>query len=248
MNEAKTDAAQTDSFAGYAVPAGRYAARRVRGPKYFATLGIWVLSLMAGMMILALVDTQVTDVPTRYVCPPDCGRPPTGLPVATNPRFTAPGGEFSVSYPAPGASYTVTTEPNGVTAQWTAGDGGTLRLFSQPAQGRNSRQIAEELLESGFPDARIAYKLPNATVGFHRGYGEVADFQLLGASSKSDRLRIIVIVAVKNDLALVAAAVGPLRVFTPSFGPGPPSPANLQIAQDMGKYVNSFQWRDDPLR
>jgi len=248
MTEPRVDAVQPDSFQGYAVPAGRYTARRVRGPKYVATLGVWVLVLIAGMMILALVDNQVTDVPTRYVCPPDCGRPPTGLPVATNPRFTAPGGEFSVSYPAPGAAYDVTTESNGVTANWTAGDGGTLRLFSRPAQGRDSKQIAKELLQDGFPDAATAYELPNATVGFRRGYGEVADFQPLGASSKSDRLRIIVIVAVKNNLALVAAAVGPLRVFTPSFGPGPPSPANLQIAQDMGKYVNSFSWRGDPPR
>ena len=247
MTDPKVDVAQKDSFEGYAVPAGRYTARRLRSPKYFATLGVWVLALTAGMMILAVVDTQVTDVPTRYVCPPDCGRPPTGLPVATNPRFTAPGGEFSVSYPAPGAAYTVTTKPNGVTAQWTAGDGGTLRLFSQPARGRNSKQIAEELLQDGFPDARTAYQLPNATVGFHVGYGEVADFQPLGASN-TDRLRIIIIVAVKNDLALVAAASGPLRVFTPNFGPGPPSPANLQIAQDMGKYVNSFTWRGDPPR
>jgi len=247
MSEAESVEAPTDSFEGYAVPPGRYSALRARGPKYFATLGIWVLVLMAGMMILALVDTRVPDVPTRYVCPPDCGRPPTGLPVATNPRFTAPGGEFSVSYPAPGAAYTVTTEPNGVTAEWTAGDGGILRLFSQPAEGRNSKQIAEQLLQAGFPDARTAYQLPNATVGFHVGYGEVADFLPLG-SSGTDPLRIIIIVAIKNDLALIAAAEGPLRVFTPSFGPGPPSPANLQIAQDMGKYVNSFTWRGDPPR
>ncbi len=247
MTDPKIEVAQSNSFEGYAVPPGRYSARRVRDPKYFATLGIWVLVLLAGMMILALVDNQVTDVPTRYVCPPDCGRPPTGLPVATNPRFTAPGGEFSVSYPAPGAAYTVTTQPNGVIAQWNAGDGGTLRLFSQPAQGRNAKEIAEGLLQDGFPDAQTAYELPNATVGFRSGYGEVADFQPLGAAN-TNRTRIIVIVAIKNDLALVAAAAGPFREFTPSFGPGPPSPANLQIAQDMGKYVNSFAWRGDPPR
>ena len=28
----------------------------------------------------------------------------------------------------------------------------------------------------------------------------------------------------------------------------PIPPANLQIAQDMGKYVNSFMWRGDPPR
>jgi hypothetical protein len=200
------------------------------------------------MMILALVDSRVDDAATRYACPPDCGRPPIGMPVATNPRFAAADGSFSVSYPVPGAAYDVTIEPDGVIADWTGGDGGTMRLFSRPANGRDAKQIAEELLQSGFPDARTAYELPNATVGFHLGYGEVADFQPVGAVSASGRLRVIVIVAVKDDLALVAAAHGPFREFTPSFGPGPPSPANLQIAQDMGKYVNSFRWRGDPLR
>jgi len=248
MTEPRTEVAQGDSFTGYAVPPGRYTADRGRGPKYFLTLGIWALILAAGMMILSFVDSRVSTVPSRYICPPDCGRPPTGLPVAVNPRFTAPGGEFSVSYPVPGAAYDVTLEPNGVTAEWTAGDGGTLRLFSQPAQGRNAQQIAEALLQDGFPDAKVAYELPNASVGYHLGFGEVADFQPLAASSQSDLLRVIIIVAVKNDLALVAAAEGPFRAFTPAFGPGPPSPANLQIAQDMGKYVNSFSWRGDPPR
>ena len=158
-----------ESFDGYAVPRGRYIANRERGPKYLWTLGLLVLILTAGMMVLALVDSRVADVPNRYICPPDCGRPPTGLPVAINPRFTSPGGEFSVSYPAHGAAYDVEIEPNGITAEWTAGDGGTLRLFSQPAAGRDSEQIARELLEDGFHDAQMAYRLPNATVGYHPG-------------------------------------------------------------------------------
>lgn len=235
-------------FEGYAVPRSRYTADPDRGPKYFVTLGVWAIILAVGLMALSLVDVRVPDLPTRYVCPPDCGRPPTGLPVATNPRFTAPDGSFSVSYPTPGAAYDVVLEPDGVTAELNAGDGGTLRLFSQPAQGRDARQVAGELMRDAFPDAKVAYELPNAMVGYQPGYGVAADFQPLAASSQSDLLRVIVVVAVKNDLALVAAAVGPFRQFTPSSGPGPPSPANLQIAQDMGKYVNSFSWRGDSPR
>jgi hypothetical protein len=245
---AQSNPAETESFEGYAVPAGRYTASPGRGPRYFLTLGVWALVLATGLMVLSFIDTRVSDVPTRYICPPDCGRPPTGLPVATNPRFTAADGAFSVSYPAPSAAYEVNLEPNGVTAVLTAGDGGTLRLFSQPALGRSAEQIAKSLMQEGFPDAQFAYELPNATVGYQRGYGEVANFQPLAASQASDLLRVIVVVAVKNDLALIAAAQGPFRQFTPGFGPGPPSPANLQIAQDMGKYVNSFSWRGDPPR
>lgn len=236
------------SFEGYALPHGRYRARRSRGPRYFLTLGVWVIALVVAMMILTLIDTKVVDTPVRYVCPPDCGRPPTGLPVATNPRFTAPNGSFSVSYPAPGAAYGVTIEPNGVTAEWMAGDGGTLRLFSRPAEGRDSRQVIEEVMGDAFPNAVIDYELPNATVGYQNGYGEVADFQPLGSANVADALRVIAVGAIKDDLALIAVAAGPYREFTPGFGPGPPSPANLEIAQDMGKYVNSFAWRGDPPR
>jgi hypothetical protein len=55
-------------------------------------------------------------------------------------------------------------------------------------------------------------------------------------------------VAVKNDLALVGAAIGPYRKFAPGDGPGVPSGANLELAQDLGKYVNSFLWKGDPPR
>ena len=199
---------------------------------------------MFALLVLTLIDNQIEDAPV-YLCPPDCGRPPTGLPVSTNPRFTAPGGEFSLSYPAPGATYEVTTDSTGVTAKWTAGDGGTLRLFGTPAVGGDARGVVEQFIADAFPDAVVAYELPNATVGFELGYGVVADFM---PEKRSDPLRIIVIAAVKNDLALVAAAEGPFREFRPGFGPGPPSAANLQIAQDMGKYVDSFSWRGDPPR
>jgi hypothetical protein len=61
-------------------------------------------------------------------------------------------------------------------------------------------------------------------------------------------MRVIVMVAIKDDLALIAGAVGPYRAFGPDFGSGKPSAANLQLALDMGKYVNSFSWRGDPAR
>lgn len=239
---------EVDSFTGYAVPAGPYRARRQRGPAYFVTLGIWVVVLVVTMMALSVVATQISQSPVKYHCPPDCGRPPTGLPVATNPRFFASDGSFSVSYPAPGTAYDVKTDDSGVTAELNIGDGGTLRLFSQPAEGRDAKTVATDLLGEMYPDAVTSYELPNAILGYEPGYGEVADDWPKGTATDDDHLRILIVVAVKNDLALVAGAVGPFHQFGPDDGPGPPSPANLFIAKDMGKYVNSFMWRGDPPR
>ncbi|KDE99738.1 hypothetical protein Y900_012535 [Mycolicibacterium aromaticivorans JS19b1 = JCM 16368] len=243
-----SDPDAADSFTGYAVPAGNYRARRQRGPGYFVTIGLWVIVLVTAMMALSVVATRITPTATTYHCPPDCGRPPTGLPVAINPRYFAPDGSFSVSYPSPGTAYDVTIEPNGVRAELNVGDGGTLRLFSEPAKGRHARQVANDLLNQIFPDAVTSYELPNAILGYQPGYGEVADDWPKGTAIDSQHQRIIIIVAVKNDLALVAGAVGPFHQFGPDDGPGPPSAANLDIAKDMGKYVNSFMWRGDPPR
>ncbi|OBG98976.1 hypothetical protein A5698_11000 [Mycobacterium sp. E136] len=238
----------TNFFPGYAVPAGTYAAPAPRRTSRKRLVLTWFAAIAVLAAALVGVSALLAKPPVRYVCPPDCGRPPTGTPVSINPRFTAPDGTFSVSYPAPESAYRVSTKPNGVTAELLAGDGGTLQLFSEPAAGRSARDIAKSLVKKTFPDTRTAYEIPNAMVGYQSGYGEVADCWPQGANSSYMRMRVLVMAAVKDDLALVAAAVGPYHQFGPDFGFGKPSGANLQIALDMGKYVNSFSWRGDPPR
>lgn len=239
---------QPNYFPGYAVPAGTYESTT---PHRTSRTRL-VLTLLAAIVVIAAVLVGVSAAmekpPVRYMCPPDCGEPPMGTPVEINPRFTAADGSFSVSYPAEGSAYNVTTEPNGVTAEFVAGDGGTLQLFSEPAANRSPQQIAKALVAETFPDTRTAYEIPNAMVGYEPGYGEIADCWPQGANSSYLRMRVVVMVAVKDELALVAAAVGPFRQFGPDFGFGKPSGANVQIALDMGKYVNSFSWRGDPAR
>lgn len=234
------------TFDGVAGPPGRYTARGAARPRYLVTLGPLALALGLAVAGGAVWDGIVADE-TTYACPPDCGRPPNSVPVAGLPRFAAPDGAFSVSYPAPGSAYQVSTGVDGVTARMTVGDRGVLRLFGEPARGREARQVVEQLLARQFPHAELAYQLPNAMVGYQPGYGVVATFAQPGLATRSD-VRVAVIAAVKNDLALVALATGPFRRFSPDFGPGPPSAANVEIAIDMGKYVESFSWRGDPPR
>ena len=233
---------------GYSVPPGVYRAAAVHRASYTRVLGTWCGSMAVPAAALVGIAALVTQLPVKYQCPPKCGRPPIGATISTNPRFTAPGGEFSVSYPAEGSAYTITTTAQGVTARYVAGDTGTMQLFSQPAGNRTPQEIATALIKKSFPDARTAYVIPNAMVGYQPGYGEVADSWPQGTNSSYVQMRIMVLVAVKDELALIAYAVGPYHQFGPTFGPGPPSGANLELAQDFGKYVNSFEWRGDPTR
>ena len=235
-------------YPGYALPEANYLAPRIHRPRFGWLLGRWGIPVVAVAVTLGAVALVLTPKIAHYMCPPECGKPPTGIPVMALPRFTSPDGAFSVAYPAPGPYYSVDTGKSGVTATLTAGDGGVLQLFSERADGRSAKDIGLAILKRTYPDSKVAYDIPNAMVGYQPGHGVLADDWPQSASAKYSRLRILVMTAVKNDIALVAFATGPYHAFGPDFGPGQPSAANLQIAQDMGKYVNSFQWSGDPGR
>lgn len=236
----------TTQYDGVAVPPGRYTARGAPRARYRSTLGLFALGLAVAMVVLGVWDRLVTDAGVLR-CPPDCGRPPNSVPVADLPRHEALGGAFSVGYPAQGTPYDVTTAPDGVTARYTAGDGGVMRLYGEPAKSRVARGVVTDVIAAKFPNATVAYELPNAMLGYQLGYGVIVDFQRPELSARFP-LRAVIVAAVKNDVALVATAEGPFRRFSPDFGPGPPSSANLELAMDMGRYVESFKWKGDPPR
>ncbi|MFN8072245.1 MAG: zinc ribbon domain-containing protein [Mycobacterium sp.] len=234
------------TYPGYAMPAGNYIAPALPRPRYGWLLSRWGIAITAAAVVFGAAALALTPKIAHFMCPPDCGKPPTGTPVMALPRFEAPDGSFSVAYPSPGSAYTVKTTDAGVTATYTGGDGGVLQLFSEPAKGRSAKDIVAALVKRTYPDAKVAYEIPNAMVGYQPGYGELVDDWPQGGSYS--RVRVLVMAAVKNDVALVAFATGPYHAFGPEFGPGLPSGANLEIAGDMAKYVNSFRWKGDSAR
>lgn len=215
---------------------------------YAGVLGWLAAGLAVAVAVGVVVSVRITPAPQRFVCPPDCGRPPLGTPVETNPRFSADDGAFSVAYPGKGSAYDVTFDPgglNGVELKYTGGDTGTLTLFGESANGRTAKQIVRQLLDDRYPGAAVDYDIPNASVGYEPGYGVVADVFPTGSSATYTQVRVMIMGAVKHDYALIAAAVGPYHRFGPDYGNGHPSAANLELAMDMGKYVNSFRWHGD---
>ena len=233
---------------GRAVPAASYVSPPARHISHARLSTIFGVAAVIVVAVSAALSLWLTPPRPDYVCPPDCGRPPLGSPFTFNPRFTSADGQFSVTYPGPRTAYVATLQPDGVVLDLQAGDGGTLHLFGEPARGRTPRQIADDVLTSTYPDAAPDYDIPNAQVGYQLGYGVVADVYPADTSGTYSRLRVLIMVAVKNDYALIAAAAGPYHQFSPDFGSGHPSGANFMLAMDMAKYVNSFTWRGDPPR
>jgi hypothetical protein len=142
----------------------------------------------------------------------------------------------------------VTFDPpgiKGVQLKYVGGDTGLVTLFGEQASERSPEQITQQILNSKYPGAVVDYEIPNASVGYQPGYGVVADVYPRATSSGYTRLRVIIMAAVRHDYALIAMASGPYHKFSPSYGTGHPSGANLEVAMDMGKYVNSFRWNGD---
>ncbi len=222
------------------------ARRPARAPR--RVLGAMAAGVCAAVALAVVASMLMSPGIAPYRCPPDCGAPPLGTPVETNPRFSAVDGSFSVSYPGKGSAYKATFNPdglNGIVLNYLGGDTGTLALFGEPARDRTPQEIARDLINEKYPDATIAYEIPNASVGYQPGYGVAADEYPESSNGRFARLRILVMVAVKHDYALIAAAVGPYHRFSPDYGSGLPSGANLELAMDIGKYVNSFRWAGD---
>jgi hypothetical protein len=204
-------------------------------------LSVGAVVTAAGGIVVAVWATPEI---AAYQCPPDCGRPPIAEPIESYPRYFSKDGVFSVQYPGPGTAYEATLNEDGVSLKFTGGDTGTMEFFGMPADGKTPKEIVEYLISQKFPDATTDYEIPNAMVGYEPGYGVVVDVYPNDARNAFARTRLLIMASVRYDYALVAAAIGPYHEFTREFGPGHPSGVNLQLAMDMGKYVNSFRWHE----
>ena len=251
-------------FPGYAVPGGAYAAPLLRDTSRTRLLLSVGTALAVAVAVIGAIAVKVTPAPVRYACPPDCGRPPIGppvgdvpgqaaavepkpepsaplVPVHSYPRFTSADGKFSVAY-FPSAK--VTKSSDGVVLRYPGLFDGEIRLFETPARNRTPMQIVTDYIAQRYPNAQSDYEIPNAMVGYEPGYGEVDDFSPDNPYATYKQGRLLVMVAVKNGLALVAAAEGPKEKFTPKNS-GHPSGVNLMIAQALGNSVNSFTWNEE---
>ncbi len=186
-------------------------------------------------------SVTINDLRGPQVAPQSAGEltPYAAPPVQSHKVFRAPDGSFSVAY-IDGAK----VAKNGVS--WKAEDGVAM-FYSTPSYDLTPRQIARQLLEQDVPNATLAYEIPNARVGYQAGYGEIDDFVPHSGTGSFEPQRVLIMVAVKNGLALVVEASGPRKVPGKNEA-GHATGANFELAGWLGYFVNSFRWNGDPPR
>lgn len=234
------------AWQGYAVPVSPAAVPKPKHSSHLKVVGLLVLvgAIVAGAIVG--VSVALTPGTKTYVCPPDCGAPPHGAPLANQPTFNGPGGAYSFEY-LDGGKLTVSKDRTGVTIVHPHGPT-TMKIFGADAQGRTAQQVAHDLITSSYPDAQQAYVIPNAFVGYRPGYGEVDDVQLQGGQAAYSHARLVVMVAVNDGVAMVATAIGPYEAATPDTT-GHPTGLGLLVATFLlDPVINSIRWRGDPPR
>jgi hypothetical protein len=157
-------------------------------------------------------------------------------PVESFQRWTRADYAWSVAHPE-GAKLM----QNGVS--WSDFDGQVV-LFSVPARSQSARDIAKQFADADMAGGQVVYELPNATLGYQAGYGEVDEVVRQTANGQFVKVRALFMVAVKDDLALAVEALGPYA----EDSWGHPSGVGFNLAYTLGYYVNSFMWRGDPPR
>lgn len=236
------------AWQGYAVPLQRPAA--VPKPKHSSHLKVIGLLVLVGALVAGVVvgvSAWMTPATKNYVCPPDCGSPPHGAPLANQPTFTGPSDAYSFEYSDGGGNFAVTKDSTGVTVVVPHGPT-TMKIFGASAQGRTAQQVAHDVISASYPDARQAYVVPDAFVGYRLGYGEVDDVQLQGGQASYSHARLVVMVAVNNDVAVVATAIGPFEPATPATTGHPSGLGLLAATFLLDPIINTVRWRGDPPR
>ena len=106
-----------------------------------------------------------------------------------------------------------------------------------------SRSLSAPVVAQAAPGAQLIYQVPGAMLGYEPGFGQAYDVQAASSSGSTTTVRMIVIAAVKNGVAVVAIAVGPrLDPVGPSSPEwdGHPSPADVAIAYQVDSVINTI--------
>jgi hypothetical protein len=210
---------------------------------------VGLLIVVGGFLVIAKIATP--SKAKAADCPPTCPQPPVGDPVEALPKFTAKDRSFSVQYYPANSRVEVKTSGSSITEKISpsTGEDSTIVLLGEQAQGRTAEQVVSDLVAKAFPDAQRAYVIPNATVGYQTGYGEIEDAYPQTTTGDYSHQRIIVMAAVKHDYALIAVAGGPYHEFSQNgLTDGHASGANVFVAFLLDRLINSFSWKGDPPR
>lgn len=227
-------------------------------PPRRANVLIWGLAggalLAFAVTLAALAVLLRTAAPGgRTICPGDCAPPPRSPALSAPHTYTSRALGWSVDYYDPEAalagSFGVThQDDNSIT--WTLvgkryPGNWPITFTGEKAAGRSAQAVGDQLQRASFPDAQPVYTIPGSELGYSDGYGQVYDITFSQAAGQSQRARLVIMVAVRGDVAVELVAIGAYVPNTPANFPHP-NPASTNIVIFFSPLANNVRWPGEP--
>ncbi len=228
------------SAAGYPVAPPSAVPRRLQGHRL-----LYVLVSVIGCVAVILVAITVLLRPSKPTCGLTRYQPPSGPPVAAQHVYTSSQYHYTIGYydsqgggiPQP----QVSTDGNNLVLSY--GTLGALRFTAVPPNGQTPEQVATAFVDSLGVNAQEIYQLPNAQVGYQIGYGAAWDIVPQSGSGSGGLTRLIVQVAQRGNLDILAVCEGPFVRFSPNgTNDGHPSPADTPVALLADEPIDAVAW------
>jgi len=211
---------------------------------WLMALAILILAVI-GLAILGAAQTPINTKCTGLSCTVPG---PRAHALAPPTRYTSSAYGFSLDY---STSNVTPSDMNDHSISWDAqlNDGSevTWTFSGTNPNGRDAHQIVDDTQSSNFVDATPAYTIPGADVGYTPGYGNVYDLSVAPNGGASVHDRLIIIAAIKGNVAVVFVGLGPFRKTDPQTDDHPnPAETPLINLGDVDLSLKSVIWPGDP--
>jgi hypothetical protein len=210
--------------------------------------GLLALSLLVVSGILVLVVFLLRPPPPKH-CPRlfVCGGPVAKGAVHNGRIYTSSEFGFKVEY---GPDSGTQTSATGIIVSYTGNrsyEQGQVEIVGLPAGGASAWDVVNSVAQQVAPYSTQEYEVPNPYIGGVPAVGEAYDVEENGSSNSSGLDRLIVLAAVRGDLAIAVVDMGPYWQFSSSNSTemglnDHPSPADQYAALFADPLVNSVAW------
>ena len=213
-------------------------------------LGPWrVFLALLSVMGVASVALVVTSVVLQPPPPKPChylfrcgGGPTAGGLVTSGTQYSNTTYGFSLALEF-GPITRIQTQSNGIILDYahpgSSIDSGQVQVVGLTSNGMSASQVVASVQQQVDSNAQAEYAVPNPFIGFQPGAGEAYNYVINGSNNTQVPGRLIILAAVKGNLAIVVLDSGPYEKFS---NLDHPSPADQFAALYADPVVNSVKW------
>lgn len=219
-----------------------------RPPGQRATAWLGVVGVgIAALVAVAVVSFLLRHRPDEPCAGATCGEPWTGPPIGVAVPYTSETFRYELDAAGRCTRMTLTSQAaDGIhlTFRWVESPitDWPVHVYGETAAGRSAADILSSVAAAEYGGATKVYDIPQAEIGYQPGQGAVYDLTVSAGTATSVHARGIVMVAVKDDLAIVLTSLGPWE----GVRRGHPNPASTPTPICFSSILTSVRWPGEP--